>query len=116
MTANLILKNLMTHLSALSLLVSSTEGDILTAKWRENMSAIVYTKDFCPYCDMAKRLLKDKGVTFTEINITHAENPEQVLEEIRQLTTQKTFPQIVLDDKHIGGFTDLRDYYLKKQS
>ncbi len=79
------------------------------------MSTIVYTKDYCPYCDMAKRLLKDKGVAFTEVNITHADNPDQILGKIRELTTQKTFPQIVLDDKHIGGFTDLRDYYTKKQ-
>ena len=79
------------------------------------MSSIVYTKDYCPYCDMAKRLLKEKGVTFTEININHASNPDEVLAEIRQLTNQKTFPQIVLDNKHIGGFTDLRDYYMKQQ-
>jgi len=79
------------------------------------MSSIVYTKDYCPYCDMAKRLLKEKGVTFTEININHASNPDEVLAEIRQLTNQKTFPQIVLDDKHIGGFTDLRDYYMTQQ-
>lgn len=79
------------------------------------MSSIVYTKDYCPYCDMAKRLLKEKGVAFTEINITHASNPDEVLGDIRQLTNQKTFPQIVLDGKHIGGFTDLREHYRKEQ-
>ena len=32
---------------------------------------IVYTKDYCGYCAQAKALLQAKGVTFTEIDVTH---------------------------------------------
>ena len=78
------------------------------------MKALVYSKDFCPYCDMAKRLLEEKGVQYEEINISHSKDPEKILAEIKKLTDQRTFPQITLGGKHIGGYTDLRDYYYNK--
>jgi glutaredoxin len=77
------------------------------------MPATVYTKNFCPYCDMAKQLLREKGVSYTEININHSDNPQAILDEIQSFTKQKTFPQILLDDQYIGGYTDLRDFYYK---
>lgn len=75
------------------------------------MTAIVYTKNHCPYCDMAKKLLQDKNVDIQEINISMSADPESILKEIAEITSSKTFPQIVLDGKYIGGYTDLRAYY-----
>ena len=75
------------------------------------MNTIVYSKNFCPYCDMAKKLLQEKQIQFKEINISESENPEQILTEIKALTSQRTFPQIVLEGQHIGGYTDLRDHF-----
>lgn len=80
------------------------------------MRALIYSKDFCPYCDMAKKLLEEKGVQYKEINISKSKEPENILQEIRELTDQRTFPQVVLDGKHIGGYTDLRDYYYENKS
>ena len=77
------------------------------------MGAIVYTKNFCPYCDMAKQLLTEKGVAYQEININHSDKPDAIIKEIQSFTTQKTFPQILLDGQYIGGYTDLRDHYYK---
>lgn len=78
------------------------------------MTTIVYSKDYCPYCDMAKKLLEEKNESYKEININHVENPEEVLKEISNITKSKTFPQIVLNGKYIGGYTDLRDYYYQE--
>lgn len=77
-------------------------------------STIIYSKNFCPYCDMAKQLLTDKGIAYTEININAATNPADVLSEIQKITTRKTFPQIVLNGQYVGGYTDLRDYFYGK--
>ncbi len=77
------------------------------------MTTTVYTKNFCPYCDMAKQLLTEKGVEYKEINISHSANPDAVLKEIQSFTSQKTFPQIILDGNYVGGYTDLRDHYYK---
>jgi len=69
------------------------------------MPAIVmYTKNVCPYCTMAKRLLTEKGVTWTEINI---EQEPGRREEMIQRTGRRTVPQIFIGDRHVGGFDDL---------
>lgn len=37
--------------------------------YKENMKLIVYTKDDCPYCDMAKALLESRGIEYTTVNV-----------------------------------------------
>nr|WP_314271663.1 glutaredoxin 3 [uncultured Kingella sp.] len=65
----------------------------------------MYTGAFCPYCTMAKRLLKQLGVQeIEEINISR--QPEQFVR-MQELAGQRTVPQIFIGDTHIGGFTDL---------
>ena len=67
--------------------------------------AIVWSKENCPYCLQAKNLLKLKGIEFEERNINEEWTREQLLEAV---PTARTLPQIFLDDKLIGGFTELR--------
>lgn len=71
------------------------------------MKAIVWSKDHCPFCDQAKNLLKLKGIEFEERNINKNWTREQLLESV---PTARTVPQIFLDDKLIGGFTELRKH------
>jgi len=65
----------------------------------------VYTKDYCPYCDRAKNLLKNKGLAFEVIDV---ENDEKLFEELKAKTGLRTVPQIFVGDQLIGGFTDLK--------
>ena len=65
---------------------------------------IVYIKDYCPYCTKAKNLLKKKGVSFEEIDITH---DEKLREYVIQTSGQMTVPQIFINDKSVGGADDL---------
>ena len=74
------------------------------------MNAIVWSKNQCPYCDQAKALLKMKGVDFEERNIQKDYTREQLLEAV---PNARTVPQIFLDDKLIGGFTELKKYFEK---
>ena len=37
--------------------------------YKENMTVTVYTKDDCPFCDMAKALLETKGIEYTTVNV-----------------------------------------------
>lgn len=65
----------------------------------------IYSKTTCPYCDMAKNLLRQKGITeFNEIKI---DNDDQKREEMIARTSRKTVPQIFIGDYHVGGFDDL---------
>jgi glutaredoxin len=74
------------------------------------MKAIVWSKNQCPFCDQAKGLLKLKGIEFEERNVSTDWTREQLLEAV---PTARTVPQIFLEDKLIGGFTELKQYFEK---
>ncbi len=66
----------------------------------------IYTGPHCPYCNMAKALLKQLGVNeLTEID---AVRDSEAFEAMRLATGTRTVPQIFIGDTHVGGFTDLR--------
>jgi glutaredoxin 3 len=68
-------------------------------------SVTIYTKGWCPYCSAAKKLLDDKGVDFTEIDIE--KKPEARAEMIQKANGRSTVPQIFIGEKHVGGCDDL---------
>ena len=67
---------------------------------------VVYSKDYCPYCDRAKSLLKSKGVSFEEINL---EGQMEKFVELKQKTGMMTVPQIFINDQLVGGYTELAE-------
>jgi glutaredoxin len=69
------------------------------------MKAIVWSKDQCPYCDQAKALLKSRNIEFEERNVSQDWTREQLLEAV---PNARTVPQIFLDGKLVGGYTELR--------
>ena len=71
------------------------------------MKAVVWSKNQCPFCVQAKALLDMKGIEYEERNVQTDWTKEQLLE---VAPAARTLPQIFLGDKHIGGFTELRNY------
>lgn len=71
------------------------------------MKAVVWSKDNCQFCVKAKTLLDIKGVPYEERKIGAGWTKEQLLEAV---PTARTVPQIFVDDKLIGGFTELEAY------
>lgn len=65
---------------------------------------VIYTLNDCPYCTLAKDLLKKKGASFEERNISDSEELEK---EMSERTGRNTLPQIFIGEKHVGGFDDL---------
>lgn len=66
---------------------------------------LMYSSGVCPYCIMAERLLKSKGVeTIEKIRI---DLEPQLRAEMMQKTGRRTVPQIYIGDTHVGGFDDL---------
>lgn len=71
------------------------------------MKAIVYGKENCMYCVLAKNLLEDRGVDFEVIDApTHM---TEMMDAIKAAGSQppRTVPQIFLEGKHIGGYSEL---------
>lgn len=68
-------------------------------------SVTIYTTPICGYCAAAKRLLRDKGVVFDEIDV--AADPSRRVEMIQRARGRRTVPQIFVGDTHVGGCDDL---------
>ncbi|MBU1385470.1 MAG: glutaredoxin 3 [Alphaproteobacteria bacterium] len=66
---------------------------------------VIYTKPGCPYCIAAKALLDKKGADFTEIVASN--DPQKKQEMIQRSGGRMTFPQIFIDEKHVGGSDEL---------
>ncbi len=65
----------------------------------------IYTKDWCSFCKGAKSLLDQKGLDYTELDVTHNHDLET---EMQNRSNRRSVPQIFVDGHHIGGFDDLR--------
>ncbi|HHN66433.1 MAG TPA: glutaredoxin 3 [Thermopetrobacter sp.] len=66
---------------------------------------IMYATQWCPYCQAARRLLKAKGVSFTEIDVN--DDPRRRAEMMQKAGGRHTVPQIFINGLHVGGFDDL---------
>ncbi len=64
----------------------------------------VYTKQSCPYCVRAKRLLEKKGVAYDEIGV---EGDDALRRWLVENTGQMTVPQIFVGERSLGGFSDV---------
>jgi glutaredoxin 3 len=65
----------------------------------------VYTTDPCSFCARAKGLLKARGVEFEEINLSR--DPAGRMELVER-TGMMSFPQVIVDGKLLGGFTEVQ--------
>jgi len=75
---------------------------------------VVWSKDACFYCQMAKNLLELKEIEFEERNTTLSEETRS--EFFETMPDAKTLPQIFIDGEHIGGFTELQKYLKDSES
>lgn len=65
----------------------------------------IYTTMLCPYCYRAKSLLKQKGASYTEIDVGMDADKRQEMTE--RAHGRRTVPQIFIGDTHVGGCDDL---------
>ena len=66
----------------------------------ERMKPIeIYTKSWCSYCHAAKELLRRKGWTFTEIDVTTDPAGQKAMSE--RAAGRTSVPQIFFGDEHI---------------
>jgi len=64
----------------------------------------IYSRDNCSFCQRAKQVLKGRGFTLTEYDVTH---DRSLADEMRKRSNQLSVPQIFLNYEHIGGFDDM---------
>jgi glutaredoxin 3 len=65
----------------------------------------IYTSQLCGYCHRAKKLLADRGIAFTEIDVGADCSLREAM--VRRAGGRRTVPQIFVGERHIGGCDDL---------
>ena len=65
----------------------------------------IYTTPYCGYCHAAKRLLEEKGVAFSEVDV--AREPQRRQEMMNRANGGYTVPQIFIGGSHVGGCDEL---------
>lgn len=71
------------------------------------MNVVVWSKDNCPNCDSAKKLLKLKGVEFEERNLSSGKWTKEDL--LDAAPSARSVPQIFFGEVHVGGFAELKE-------
>lgn len=66
---------------------------------------VMYSRDPCPYCVNAKRLLANKGINVEEIDLTN--NPNEMMR-IKEKYNWRTVPMILINGQFIGGYDDMK--------
>lgn len=64
----------------------------------------IYTRPGCGYCTHARHLLRSKGLPFVEYDAY--QNPQRS-HALHSRTDKRTYPQILINDRSVGGYEDL---------
>lgn len=85
----------------------TTEGklDEFVEKCMHGERVVVYTTDFCGWCERAKSLLAARGVQYREVWLPRT--PEGLERLAEAAPSARSFPQIVIDGELVGGYTEL---------
>ena len=70
---------------------------------------VVFSKDSCPYCVMAKDLLRSLNQDFVAIELDQREDGKDIQNYLIKSTGHKTVPNIFINQKHVGGCADLKE-------
>jgi len=77
------------------------------------MTITIYSKPNCVFCEKAKSMVKNLGFEYEEIMFgKDFKTPDELFEAVGKQV--RTMPQIIIDDKHIGGYNELVEYYTDK--
>jgi glutaredoxin 3 len=70
----------------------------------------IYSTGTCPICDKTKMLLTKWGISYEEARV---DNSMSELREMAELSNgARTVPQIAIDGKWIGGFSELTEMHM----
>ena len=76
------------------------------------MKIVIYSKNNCVYCNKAKSLVKNLRLDYTEKKMEEFESVDEMLKDIGKKV--RTMPQIKIDDKLVGGYNQLVEYFEKQ--
>ena len=78
------------------------------------MKIVIYSKNNCQFCTKAKHMVKTLGLEYTEKSLEKdfESDPSKMIEDIGKPV--RTMPQVKIDDKLVGGYNQLIEYFADK--
>lgn len=76
------------------------------------MNFTIYTKNDCPYCQKLKLVLELTGKDFVSYNLGEDFTKKEFYE---KFGINSTFPQVICDDKNLGGCSDTIEFLREQQ-
>ena len=70
----------------------------------------VYSTAQCSYCSMTKAKLEQWDIPFEEVRIDN--DPAAMMKFVEVTNGARTVPQILIDGKPVGGFTELTELHM----
>ena len=68
----------------------------------------MFSKSYCPYCAEAKRILNSLEIKFKAVECDQVKVPDSVISEAQKKSGVKTYPNIWIDCKSVGGCDKLK--------
>ncbi|KAL8707261.1 MAG: hypothetical protein Q9225_007791 [Loekoesia sp. 1 TL-2023] len=68
----------------------------------------VFSKSYCPYCRASKTLLSEMGAKFYVIEMDQVDDGADLQNALEEISGQRSVPNIYIQQKHIGGNSDLQ--------
>ena len=76
------------------------------------MNIEIYTLDYCPFCKKAKVFFDERNIPYIEYKLDGDEEEEfRKLQKKFDIKGEVTVPQIIINGKRIGGYSDLMALY-----
>lgn len=69
----------------------------------QSSKVVVFSKSYCPYCDQTKALLGGLKQEFTSVELDHDSEGAAKQQGLKEITGQRTVPNVFINGKHIGG-------------
>lgn len=78
------------------------------------MKIVIYSKNNCQFCTKAKQLVSKLGLEYEEKSLEKdfGSDPVKLVEDIGKQV--RTMPQVKIDDKLVGGYNQLIEYFADK--
>ncbi|KAJ5444063.1 Glutaredoxin [Penicillium daleae] len=69
---------------------------------------VVFSKSYCPYCKSSKDLLDKLGAKYEALELDLIDDGSAIQSALQEISNQRTVPNIFINQKHIGGNSDLQ--------
>ncbi|KAL9125635.1 MAG: hypothetical protein Q9217_005188 [Psora testacea] len=80
-----------------------------TGRWSLILiTTAVFSKSWCPYCKATKTLLSEMGAKFYTLELDQVDDGSAIQSALAEMTKQTSVPNIFINQKHIGGNSDLQ--------